>query len=220
MTTAPAQSTPALQATAPTIAEDVQLMLVQQPGRLEFDTVVPVAGVLIELTLLGRITSEAKKGFFADTMGLITVADATPTGNPILDSALRAIVERGRPWQTHRAILGTRIDVTVQLHTALEARGLTRTVGKPERRGSHLEIVDPEAVEARRAVLKRARTLPDTVVDPRLGGVVDLLRSSGNLYRGETGPINSRITRDWYPPHATETMGRILAAEGYLAESQ
>jgi len=207
LTTAPAQSTPALQATAPTIAEDVQLMLVQQPGRLEFDTVVPVAGVLIELTLLGRITSEAKKGFFADTMGLITVADATPTGNPILDSALRAIVERGRPWQTHRAILGTRI-------------GLTRTVGTPERRGSHLEIVDPEAVEARRAVLKRARTLPDTVVDPRLGGVVDLLRSSGNLYRGETGPINSRITRDWYPPHATETMGRILAAEGYLAESQ
>lgn len=220
MTTAPTQPAADRDATTSTIAEDVQLMLVHDPGRLDANTVVPVAGVLIELTLLGRISSVAKKGFFVDTMGLITVADATPTGNPILDSALRAIVERGRPWQTHRAILATRIDVTVQLHAVLEARGLTRAVGEIERRGSYLEIVDLEAVEARRAVLKRARTLPDTVTDPRLGAVVDLLRSSGDLYRGETGPINDRITRDWYPSHTTATMGRILAAEGYLKESQ
>lgn len=220
MTTPAAGSATDHNAATPTIAEDVQLMLAHDPGRLDFNTVAPVAGVFVELALLGRISSAAKKGFFVDVMGLITVADATPTGNPILDSALRAIVEHGRPWQTHRAMLATRLDVTAQVHSVLEARGLTRTVGKPESRGGYLEIVDSEAVEARRAVLGRARMLPDTVDDPRLGAVVDLLRSSGNLYRGETGPIHSRITRDWYPPNTTATLGRILAAEGYLAESQ
>ena len=142
MTTPAAGSATDHNAATPTIAEDVQLMLAHDPGRLDFNTVVPVAGAFVELTLLGRISSVAKKGFFVDEMGLVTVTDATPTGNPILDSAMRAIVKRGRPWQTHRAILATRLDVTVQLHAALEARGLTRTVGKPERRGSHLEIVD------------------------------------------------------------------------------
>jgi hypothetical protein len=45
-----------------TIAETVQLMLGREPGRLVADQIVPVAGALIELAVLGRITSVEKKG--------------------------------------------------------------------------------------------------------------------------------------------------------------
>lgn len=202
-----------------TVAEDVQLMLTRQPGRIEFDQVIPVAGALIELTLLGRLSSVEKKGFFVDPVGrLLVVIDPAPTGQQILDTALAAIVEHGKPWRVDRAIVAIRLAVVSAVHEALESRGLVRATGKPNDSRGYLEIVDSDGVETRRSVLRRARTLPDTVEDPRLGAVVDLLRSGGNLYRGETG-LHERITRDWYPAEATFTIDAILRAEGYLKES-
>lgn len=68
-------------------------------------------------------------------------------------------------------------------------------------------------------MLCRARTLPDTVDDPRLGVVIDVLRSSGNGLRGETGG-HPRLTRDWYPAEATPPIKQILEGGGRLNDSQ
>ena len=202
-----------------TIAEDVQLMLTQLPGRLEVDQVIPVAGALIELALLGRLSSAEKKGFFVDPIGrLLTVADPTPTGQPILDTALAAIVKHGKPWQIHRAIQSVRLPVLAELYASLEARGLVRAVTEVRGSRPYLEIVDAVAVEQRRSELGRARTLPHTVSDPRVGAVVDLLRNGGNLYRGATGPQQPR-TEDWYPASVSETVDAIVRAENYLTLS-
>jgi len=201
---------------AMTIAEDVQLMLLLERGRLEVDQVIPVAGALIELALLGRLSSVEKKGFFVDPIGrLLTVADATPTGQPILDTALAGIAKRGRPWQIHRAILSVRLPVVAELYASLEARGFVRATATAKGSPSYLEIVDAVAVDQRRSELGRARTLPYTVSDPRLGAVVDLLRNGGNLYRGATGPEEPR-TEDWYPANVSETVDAIVRAEHYL----
>jgi len=202
-----------------TIAEDVQLMLTQLPGRLEVDQVIPTAGALIELALLGRLSSVEKKGFFVDPIGrLVTVADPTPTGRPILDAALAGIVKHGKPWQIQRAIQSVRLPVLAELYASLEARGLVRSVEKAAGSRPYLEIVDATAVDQRRTELGRARTLPQTVTDPRLGAVVDLLRNGGNLYRGATGPLQPR-TEDWYPADVSETVDAIVRAEHYLTMS-
>jgi hypothetical protein len=202
-----------------TIAEDVQLMLMQLPGRLEIDQVIPTTGSLVELALLGRLSSVEKKGFFVDPIGrLLTVADPTPIGQPILDAALAGIVKHGKPWQIHRAILSVRMAVLAELYASLEARGFVRAVGAAKDSGSYLDIVDTAAVDRRRTELGRARTLPHTVTDPRIGAVVDILRNSGNIYRGATGPQQPR-TEEWYPAEVSETVDAILRAEHYLTLS-
>jgi hypothetical protein len=201
------------------IAEDVQLMLVQERGRLEFDRVIPVAAVLLELVLLGRVSSQAKKGFFADPVGrLLIVVDPSPTGRKPLDIALAALVSRGKPWLPDRAMLALSATVVPAVHASLQASGLVRVEGSFDRSRGHLEIVDAVRVDARREILARARTLPATVRDPRLGAVVDLLRNSGNLYRGEAG-ILERLGGDWYPEGTVATITAILSAEGLIKES-
>jgi len=202
-----------------TIAEDVQLMLSQQAGRLDSNQVIPVAGALVELALLGRLSSVEKKGFFENPIGrLLTVADPTPTGQPILDAALDPVVKHGKPWRIDRAIVAVRGPVLTEVHAALEARGLVRATGKPTDARAFLEIVDAVAVDQRRSELARARTLPHTVTDPRVGAVVDLLRNGGNLYRGATGPQEKR-TENWYPAPVSETVDAVLRAEHYLTLS-
>ena len=67
-----------------TIAEDVQLMLKERPGRLEYENILPAAGALIELTLLGRLTSIKTPGFFITPVDrLLTVVDGAPEGGKI-----------------------------------------------------------------------------------------------------------------------------------------
>lgn len=202
-----------------TIAEDVQLMLKLHPGRLEYAPTVPAAGALIELALAGRLSSVAKTGFFSEPGGrLLTVIDTEPTGNSILDVALESLAGREKPWRAQRAILAVYVPVMAAVCESLEGRGLARAAGMPGGRRSTISVLDPDRVEARRAVLSRARTLPDTVDDPRLGAVVDLLRSSGDRFRGETG-LHPRLTRDWYSSEATPTIQAILDGEGFLNES-
>ena len=199
-----------------TIAEDVQLMLSQRAGQLDSNQVIPVAAALIELALLGRVSSIEKKGFFENPIGrLLTVADPAPTGQPILDAALEGVVKHAKPWRIDRAIVAVRQPVLTAVHEALEARGLVRATGKSTDARAYLEIVDATAVEQRRTELGRARTLPQTVTDPHIGAVVDLLRNGGNLYRGATGPQQER-TEDWYPANVSETVDAIVRAEHYL----
>jgi hypothetical protein len=203
-----------------TIAEDIQLMLAEQPGRLEYQRLLPAAGTLIELALLGRLTSIKKPGFFVTPLDrLLTVIDGPPTGQPILDAALEVLSARKKPWRCDRALRAIYRQVTAATNESLQARGLARPVGEPSDHQGHLEIMDSAGVEARRSVLQRARTLPDTVTDARLGAVVDVLRNSGNRFRGETG-LHERMTRDWYPADATPTVLGIVKAEHYLCASE
>lgn len=202
-----------------TIAEDVQLMLKSHPGRLEDAPTVPAAGALIELVLAGRLSSVAMTGFFSEPGGrLLTVIDSEPTGSSILDAALIGLAGKEKPWRAERAILAVYDPVMAAVYESLEARGLARADGRPGGRRTTISVLDPDRVEARRAVLSRARTLPDTVDDPRLGAVVDVLRSGGDRFRGETG-LHPRLTRDWYSAEATPTIGAILDGEGFLNES-
>ena len=175
-----------------TVAEDVQPMLTQLPGRLEADRVIPVAGALIELVLLGRISSVEKKRFFVDPIGrLLTVVDPSPTGVPLRDIALGELAGGRATWRVDRALLAISDAVVAAVHESLESRGLTRSHAGPGRKAGYLEIVDGDRVTARRDVLARARMLPDTVSDPRLRAVVDLLRRGGNQFRGETGSTSA-----------------------------
>lgn len=203
-----------------TIAEDVQLMLTGNRGMLRFEPTIPVAGALVELVLAGRLSSIAKTGLFPDPGGrLLTVVDTEPTGERILDAALAGLARRRKPWRVERAILAIRVEVMTALYESLEFRGLARASGEAGSYKGTIVILDAEQVETRRSVLALARTLPDTVKDARLGAVVDLLRSGGNLYRGETG-LHPRLTRDWYPAEVTSTIEAILRGEGLLKESQ
>ena len=203
-----------------TIAEDVQLMLKERPGRLEYDSILPAAGALIELTLLGRLTSTKKPGFFVTPVDrLLTVVDGAPTGQPILDVALDILAARDKPWRCDRALLAIYRPVTTAIDESLAARGLARAIGKPSKFTGYLEITDQTAFEARLSVLQRARTLPETVTDARLGAVVDVLRNGGNRFRGETG-LHPHMTHDWYPAAATPTILGILKAEHMLTSSQ
>jgi hypothetical protein len=204
-----------------TIAEDIQLMLKEQPGRLEYERILTATGALIELTLLGRLTSAEKPGFFVSPLDrLLAVVDSAPTGQPILDAALDILAARDKPWRCDRALLAIYRPVTTAVDESLAARGLVRAVGKPSGFTSgFLEITDDAVIEARRSILQRARTLPDTVTDPRLGAVIDVLRNGGDRFRGETGP-HRHMADDWYPAEAAPTILGILRAETYLEASQ
>jgi hypothetical protein len=202
-----------------TIAETVQLMLGREPGRLVADQIVPVAGALIELAVLGRITSVEKKGFFVDPIKrLLTVSDPSSTGNSILDAALTGIIAYGKPPQIDRAILSLSKPVLSEVHRALEQRGLVRVTGGPRLSSVNLEIADAERVEHHRTVMRRAQSLPGSVTDPRVGAVIDLLRNGGDLYRGYRGPTEDHDNH-WYPGHARETVDAILRAEEFLTLS-
>lgn len=203
-----------------TIAEDVQLMLREQPGRLEYENILPATGALIELTLLGRLTSTRKPRFFVTPLDrLLTVVDSAPTGQPILDVALDILAARDKPWRCDRALLAIYRPITTAIGESLVARGLARAIGNPSKFAGYLEITDQAAYEARLSVLQRARTLPDTVKDARLGAMVDVLRNSGNRFRGETG-LHPHMTHDWYPAAATPTILGILKGEHMLSSSQ
>jgi hypothetical protein len=203
----------------PTIAEDVQLMLSRQPGGLDNDQVIPVGGALIELALLGRLSSVEKAGFFVDPIGrLLTVADPEPTGEAVLDAALGICVDHGRPWRIDRAIVAVRVPVLAAVHASLETRGLARATGRSGDARAYLQIVDGPAVEQCRSDLARARSLPHTVTDPHVGAVIDLLRNGGDAYRGETGPRQPR-SEDWYPAESGETVDAILRGVNQLSLS-
>lgn len=204
-----------------TIAEDVQLMLQRTPGRLEVERTIPVAGALIELALLDRIVAQPKKGIFVDPVrsSRLAVVDPTPTGRAPLDAALRVMVEKGKPRYADRCIASAVDAVIPEVHAGLSSRGYIRAIGDLRSGGGYLEIVDDDLVSARRDLLARARSLPETVNDPRVGAVVDLLRGGGNLYRGGFGQLDL-IAGDWYPAEVRDTIAAILKAERLLCESQ
>ena len=196
-----------------TVAEEVQLMLGLRTGRLEFEGTMPVAAALIELTLLGRIGSVPNRApFTGGSPRKLVVLDQTPTGNRILDAALRPLVARDKPWVTHRCMLGVGKDVTLTLHSELERRGLVRSVGRYPNRKGFLDITDDTAYRRLRDELGRVRSRPDSVADPRTGAFIDVLRNGADSYSGEQG-LQPRILWEWYPAAMRDTIHAILQAE-------
>jgi len=203
-----------------TIAEDIQLMLKEQPDRLEYERTLTAAGVLIELTLLGRIVSTRKPGFFVTPLDrLLTVSDSTVTGQSILDVAMNILVDRDKPWRCDRALLAISRPVASAISDSLALRGLVRPIGNRSESTGYLEILDNAAVDERRSVLRRAQTLPDTVTEARLGAVIDVLRNSGNRFGGDSD-LNLQEAHRWYPTDATPTIESVLKAEHWLTLSE
>ncbi|WP_104171061.1 GPP34 family phosphoprotein [Cryobacterium sp. M23] len=154
----------------PSIAEDIQLMLQQRPGQLEPDQIMPGAGALIELALEGRILTDPKDGFLtepADNARLVVVDDS-PTGSAMLD-ALAVVSARRRPPFTYKVLQPVTVAVVPHLYVALVERGVVRETGGYPTGRDRLEIADESVFLERKSVLARARTLPATVSDPRIG---------------------------------------------------
>ena len=195
---------------APSIAEDLQLMLQRQPGLLEADQVLPGAAALIELTLLGRIRSDPTAGVLnspADN-ARVGVVDATPTGSAQLDAALAVLVARGKPTWAEKLLPTVTRAIAPTLQAALVERGIVTPEAPQPGPAPQLQIADESIFQARKAVLNRARTLPATVSDPRLGAVVDVLRSHPT-YCGEQGQL-AIIAGDWYPADCRDTVASVL----------
>lgn len=196
-----------------TIAEEVQLMLGSAAGRLEFEGTMAVAATLIELTLLGRIASTANGALFAGgAPRKLFVLDATPTENAVLDAVLAPLIERAKPWITHRCMLTLAANATRAVHSALETRGLVRTQGAYPGSSGYLEIADFAAFDELRDELGRVRSRPDEVSGPRAGAFIDVLRNGADVYSGEQG-LHPYIRWEWYPEEVRETVHAILQAE-------
>lgn len=203
----------------PSIAEDIQLMLQQRSGQLEPDQVMPGGGALIELALLGRIATDPKAGFLtepADNARLVVV-DPSPTTSDMLDDALAVLAAR-RPSFSYKLLQPVTAAVVPHLYSALVRRGILRDTGGHPRGRAPLEIADEVVFLERKSLLARARSLPATVSDPRIGAVIDLLRNN-STYRGETGLL-SIIAGDWYPPATKDVIASILRGVRYLRTSQ
>ncbi|TFD06373.1 GPP34 family phosphoprotein [Cryobacterium sandaracinum] len=204
----------------PSIAEDVQLMLQQRPGQLEPDQIMPGAGALIELALEGRIRTDPKAGFLtepADNARLVVVDDS-PTGSAMLDDALAAVSARRRPPFAYKVLQPVTVAVVPHLYVARVERGVVRETGGYPTGRDRLEIADESVFFERKSVLARARTLPATVSDPRIGAVIDLLRNNGT-YRGESGLL-SIIAGDCYPPATRDVISSILRGVRHMSTSQ
>ena len=204
----------------PSLAEDIQLMLQVQQGRLEPDRVMPGAAALIELALLGRIGTARGGGLLstpADDSRLVVV-DSAPTGSSLLDDALAVLVAKRKPAFSLKVLQSVNDAVVPHVFTELVRRGVVRDTGGYPSGADGLPIADEARLDERKSVLARARTLPSTVTDPRLGAIVDLLRSNGR-YRGDAGELDL-IAGDWYPVGAKDAVASILRGVRRLCESQ
>ncbi|MFI5678360.1 GOLPH3/VPS74 family protein [Streptomyces cellulosae] len=75
------------------------------------------AASLVELALAGRIDVTDDK---------VTVVDATPLGEPALDTALAAIVDKDKPGRTRDWINRLKTDAVARANTGLVEKGLVR----------------------------------------------------------------------------------------------
>ena len=196
-----------------TVAEQVQVMLGFQKGRLERDGTMMAAAALIELVLAGRISSVPNRGFFnGPAPRKLVVADATATENDVLDAALLPAAGWGKPRLPHRALSDLGAAVSLEVQQVLERTGMVRAVKRYPQRGAYLAIVDQEAYRIERDRLAIIRSRPDLVDDARTGAFIDVLRNGATSFTGESGP-RSHIEWEWYPPQSRETIESILQAE-------
>lgn len=103
-------------------------------------------GVLVELTLLGRVDIGEDR---------IGVRDAGPTGVPYLDEQLARIVDHGRPWKVADCLRAVAKDAAGGATQALVDRGLLREEKKrvlglfPTRRYPEVDGAGEEEVRRR-----------------------------------------------------------------------
>ena len=196
----------------PSIAEDVQLMMFRMPDWLVWSQGLIGAAALIELALLGRIVADPKATIIrlpADDARLVVV-DAAPTGSAMLDVALSVLVARRRAASTPSVIMKVTTVIAPHLHAALVSRGIVRDNGGYARGRVQSEIADDEILAERILVLTRARAWPESVIDPRLSAVIDVLGSSDRYsFDGGSGPL---FSGDSYPPGTRDTIASILKA--------
>jgi hypothetical protein len=195
------------------MAERAQLMVQQTEGRLEFNWHIPATAAAIELVLLGRIGKVSDRSFFNGvTPWKLVVASAEPTGNPVLDAALQVLTSRPKPWRTDKYLMKVGGVVATAVQAELTRRGMVsidRDFTPPH---GYLIIEDERAFAAARHPVARARSLPEIVTDPRLGGIVDAIRNSGERYKGELG-VQPRIRWEWYPAEHRDLIEALLAGE-------
>lgn len=203
----------------PSIAEDVQLMLFRLPDRVQWSQGLTGAGALIELAMLGRIVADPNTTILrspADDARLVIV-NATPTGSSMLDVALSVLVAHRRTASTQRVILKVTTVIAPHLHAALVGRGVLRDNGGYVRGRVQSEVADDEVLAKRMSVLSYAWYLPDSVTDPRLNAVIDLLNST-DFYSFDhgAGPL---FSGDNYPSETRDTIASILKATRRLYAS-
>ncbi|MBH0008851.1 GPP34 family phosphoprotein [Salinibacterium sp. SWN1162] len=195
------------------VAEKVQLMLGTRKGRLEFEGTMTVSATLIELALLGRISSIPNRALFAGgSPRKILAVDSTPTGDAVLDAVLIPMSERGKPWVTHRCMFALAGNASRAVHARLESRGLVQTIGTYPSLSGYLEITDHVVFDELRAELGRVRSTPEQVSDPRTGAFIDVLRNGVDSHSGEQG-LHPYLRWEWYPAGVRATVQAILQAE-------
>lgn len=195
------------------MAERAQLMVQQTEGRLEFNWHIPATAAAIELVLLGRIGKVAHRSFFnGSSPWKLVVARAEPTGNPVLDAALQVLTSREKPWRTDKYLMKIGGVVATAVQQELTRRGMVSITREFTPPNGYLVIEDERAIAGARHPVARARSLPEIVTDPRLGGIVDAMRNSGDLYSGELG-LHPRIRWEWYPPEHRDLVEALLVGE-------
>ena len=175
--------------------------------------------VLIELCLRARLGSVASTGFFTSNTVNLTVLDATPTGNPVLDVALARIAARTAPRAAETWIKDLWSDVSAAVVAELARRRIATVVLTPKGRASHLHVDAIDWVAAERRRISQARAVPDGVTDPLLGAVIDVVDHFGDAFSPEFS-ARAFVPRGWYPAAEQETILAILRAEVLVSGMQ
>ena len=197
------------------LAEDVQLVLAVGNGQLRQGVMETAAAALVELVLRGRVGSVPDAGFFAGPIARkLIVIDASPTGIPSLDCALRLLVEKGKPWTAYKCVRRIWRQVSWVVQEELMGMGAVSRPGKFGSTLDHLTIVDEQQHRAAVHRLDTAWLYPENVTDPRSGAFVDLLRNAGDPFNRRQEQEQEAVIRwEWYPSELRDTIQGILEAE-------
>ena len=187
------------------LPEELQLALPLINGKLRFGSMDLAVAAIIDLALRGRLVA-TKLRFAQPSSAKLTLVDATPTGNEVLDTVLRAFVARGKPWKVYPAVTtlaGVATDATVD---SLVARGALAAHGTRHDRDGHVEPLDQALREASVARLERT----SSAEDPQGAMLADIRHHSAWGWSPTPGQIKPPVLGD-YP----ENVG--IAARGALS---
>jgi len=194
-----------------TIAEQVQVMLQSTPDRLEFGWAELGAAALVELALLGRLTSPAESTPASAADTLVVLGEGR-TGNRVLDAALDVLESKSSPWPALHAVIDVGRQVSPAVQERLSERGITRIHGRFPSREGYLEILDDGWFQLESTRLMLARANPHAVKDPSTGGAVDVFRNGSEEFSGDAGRRDP-IAYEHYPAHTLDTIAVIFAGE-------
>jgi hypothetical protein len=197
-----------------TVAERVQLVASKSSdGLMAAPGFALTAAALIELCLRGRIGSVQRISLILGTGPVkLIVLDKAPTGNPVLDVALTAIVAQRTGQSADRWIVKLWPAVPKAVFAELERREIATAVRTRKGHVTHLRIdaIDWTALERR--TISEHRAAPEAVTDPFLGAVVDVVDHQGDAFSHEFS-ARPFITRAWHSESNRATIVAILRAQ-------